>query len=127
LSISEWQTLVAGEPVPTIRPRPVTQQTTNIHPGHTFDRVHSLMQIVPFDENRHPLLEIVSYGPCRMTVESGPTVNPIIAPNDHCRVNAIGPAANILLRVRQVVDVQEFASAPAMQGHSLHISGPVTF
>ncbi len=110
-----------------------TQDTTNAHPGQTFDIDYSVMQLVPLDSDQHTLLQVgvVGYGQYQMTDLTGPGVNPIIASNSHYRVNALGPGVNVLLPARKVVVgaryFLEFENASTVQGRSLQISATVSF
>jgi len=110
-----------------------TQQTTEVHPGQTFDLDYSVTQVLPLDKDQHTLLQVglVGYGQYQTTDRTTPTVNPLIAPSSRYRVHALGPAANVLLPARKVTlgfkYFHEFSNAATVEGHSLQISATVTF
>ena len=110
------------------------QKTTNLHPGQTFDVDYSVTQSVPLmDQDKHTVLQVglVGYGQYQTTVNTGPGVDPVIAANTKYRVNALGPAANLILLDRKFAVgfkyFKEFANSSTVEGHSLQISGAITF
>jgi hypothetical protein len=110
-----------------------TQNTTNVHPGQTFDIDYSLTQTLPLDKNQHTLLQggIVGYGQYQTTDRTGPSVDPTIAAATHYRVNALGGGANVIVPARKVTVgityFKEFLNASTVEGHSLQIVASVTF
>jgi hypothetical protein len=109
------------------------QHTTDIHPGQTMNLDYSLTQVVPLKKNMSTLLQLgfIGYGQWQTTDRSGPGVNPVIAANTHYRVNAMGAAANIILPARKTSLgfkwFKEFSNSSTVQGHSIQISGAITF
>ena len=110
------------------------QKTTNLHPGQTFNVDYSVTQSVPLmDQDKHTVLQVglVGYGQYQTTVNTGPGVDPVIAANTKYRVNALGPAANLILLDRKFAVgfkyFKEFANSSTVEGHSLQISGAITF
>ena len=110
-----------------------TQHQTQIHPGQTFDIDYSLTQAIPLDKDMHNIVQVglVGYGQYQTTDRSGPGVDPAIASNTHYKVNALGPAANVLLLARKVSlgvkYFKEFSNSSTVQGHLFEISGAITF
>lgn len=110
-----------------------TQRDTDIHPGQTINIDYSLTQVIPLQKNMHTLLQVglVGYGQYQTTDHSGPGINPVVAANTHYRVNALGAAANIILPVRKASLgfkwLKEFSNKSTVQGHTVQISGAITF
>ena len=110
------------------------QATTNTHPGQNFDIDYSVMQSLPLlDETKHGLLQVglVGYGQYQTTNRNGPGVDPVVAANNRFRVNALGPAANVILLDRKFAVgfkyFKEFQTRSTVEGHSVQISGSITF
>ena len=109
------------------------QEDTDIHSGQTFNLDYSLTQIFPLKQDMSGLLQVgvLGYGQWQTTDHTGPSVNPIIAANTHYRVNALGAAANIILPARKVSLgfkwLHEFSNKSTVQGHTVQISGAITF
>jgi hypothetical protein len=110
------------------------QATTNIHPGQTFDIDYSVMQSLPLlNETKHGVLQVglVGYGQYQTTNRNGPGVDPVVAANNRYKVNALGPAANVILLDRKFAVgfkyFKEFQTRSTVEGHSVQISGSITF
>jgi hypothetical protein len=77
------------------------------------------------------LAALVGYGQYQTTINTGPGVDAVIAANTKYRVNALGPAANLILLDRKFAVgfkyFKEFANSSTVEGHSLQISGSITF
>jgi hypothetical protein len=108
------------------------QKGTDIRLGQNIDLDYSITQAVPF-QNGGILLQIgaVGYGQYQTTDDRGPGIDPAVARNSHYRVNALGPAVNIILPERKtslgVRFFKEFANVSTFQGQSLQIYAQITF
>jgi hypothetical protein len=108
------------------------QKVTDIRLGQNIDLDYSITQAVPF-QNGGILLQIgmVGYGQYQTTDDRGPGIDPVVARTTHYRVNALGPAANIILPERKtslgVRFFKEFANVSTFQGQSLQIYAQITF
>ena len=107
-----------------------TQQSTNIHPGQTFDLDYSLTHTVAVRNDSSLQLGPAGYAQWQITDKTGPTITPAQA-KAHYRVNAFGFASNVILPARKVsVGVKyfkEFSNKSTFQGYSLQISGAINF
>jgi hypothetical protein len=108
------------------------QKGTDIKPGQTFNIDYSIMRTFPF-QNMQTLLQIgaVGYGQYQTTAARGPGVDPVTAENTQYRVNALGPAANVIFPMRKtslgVRFYKEFANSSTIQGRSLQFYTVITF
>jgi len=107
-----------------------TQQGTGIHPGQNLDLDYSLTQAFALPKGVHLQIGPVCYGQWQTTDKTRPAINPAQAAA-HYRVNALGFATNVQVPDRKVsVGVKyfkEFSNRSTFQGHSLQISGAITF
>ena len=107
-----------------------TQQDTRIHPGQTLDLDYSITQAFSLPKGVHLQIGLVGYGQWQTTDKTGPAITPAQAAA-HYRVNALGFASNVQVPERKVsVGVKyfkEFSNRSTFQGHSLQISGAITF
>jgi hypothetical protein len=106
-----------------------TQTTTNIHPGQTLDLDYSLMQAIPLRSGMHLQVGLVGYGQWQTTDKSGPTIT-LAQAKAHYKVNALGVASNLNLPMKVNIGFkyfQEFSNRSTFQGHSVQISGAVSF
>ena len=105
-----------------------TQKSTQIQPGQTLNLDYSLMQSFPI---RIVTLQlgIVGYNQWQTTDKTGPTITSEQS-NAHYKVNALGFASNLNLPARISVGFkyfQEFSNRSTFQGHSIQVSGAVSF
>ena len=105
-----------------------TQKSTQIHPGQTLNLDYSLMHSFPI---RSVTLQLgmVGYNQWQTTDKTGPTITPEQS-KAHYRVNALGFASNLNLPARISVGFkyfQEFSNRSTFQGHSIQVSGAVSF
>jgi len=77
------------------------------------------------------LAALVGYGQYQTTINTGPGVDAVIAANTKYRVNALGPAANLILLDRKFAVgfkyFKEFANQSTFQGYSLQFAAAVKF
>jgi hypothetical protein len=104
------------------------QETTKIHPGQTLDLDYSLTQTVPL---RGVGLQIglVGYHQWQTTDKTGPGITPEQA-NAHYKVNALGFASNVNLPAKVNIGFKyfhEFSNRSTFQGHSIQLSGSISF
>ncbi len=110
-----------------------TQKGTDIHPGQTLDLDYSLTQVIPLQKDMKTLLQVglIGYGQWQTTSRSGPNIDPAIASQTKYRVNSLGAVGNVILPGRKVIVgfkwFGEFGNSTTVQGHSLQISGAITF
>jgi hypothetical protein len=105
-----------------------TQKSTQIHPGQTLNLDYSLMHSFPI---RSVTLQLgmVGYNQWQTTDKTGPTITPEQS-KAHYKVNALGFASNLNLPARISVGFkyfQEFSNRSTFQGHSIQVSGAVSF
>ena len=105
------------------------QETTGTHPGQTFDLDYSVTKSFPIRSIR---LQIggVGYEQRQTTATKGPTITPEESAERYA-VNALG-FTSILVVPRRRLNVgvrffEEFANRATFQGHSLQVSGTITF
>lgn len=106
-----------------------SQEGTKIHPGQTFDLDYSLMQTIPLGGNKGLQVGLVGYNQWQTTDKTGPTITPVQA-RAHYKVNAIGFGSNVILPLKVNIGFkyfQEFANRSTFQGHSVQISGSISF
>jgi len=107
-----------------------TQQGTMIHSGQTVNLDYSLTQTFALQRNLRFQLGLVGYGQWQTTDKHGPNITAEQAAA-HYKVNALGLAANAMLPERKVsVGIKyfhEFECRSTFQGHTLQISGAITF
>jgi hypothetical protein len=107
-----------------------TQQTTNIHPGDTFDLDYSLTQVFQLQKGLHLQLGLVGYEQLQTTDKTGPDITPQQAASRY-KVNAVGFASNVILPARKATlglkYFKEFSNQSTFQGYSLQISAAIKF
>jgi hypothetical protein len=107
-----------------------TQAGTHIHPGQTMSLDYSLAHTISVRNDVRLQVGLVGYGQWQITDKSGPTITPAQA-GAHYRVNALGFTSNLDLPERKVKlgfkYFKEFANRSTFQGHSLQVSGSVSF
>jgi hypothetical protein len=110
-----------------------TQKGTDIHPGQTLDLDYSLTQVIPLQKDMKTLLQVglIGYGQWQTTSRSGPNIDPADASLRKYRVNSLGAVGNVILPSRKVILgfkwFGELGNSSTVQGHSLQISGAITF
>jgi hypothetical protein len=110
-----------------------TQKGTDIHPGQTLDLDYSLTQLIPLQKDMKTLLQVglIGYGQWQTTSRSGPNIDPVDASQRKYRVNSLGVGANVILPARKAAVgfkwFGELGNSSTVQGHSLQISGNITF
>jgi len=105
-----------------------TQKTTHVHPGQTLNLDYSLTRSFPI---RQVTLQLgmAGYNQWQTTDKTGPGVTPEQA-NAHYKVNALGLASNLNLPTKISIGFkyfQEFSNRSTFQGHSIQISGGISF
>lgn len=107
-----------------------TQESTQIHPGETFDLDYSLTQVFPLQSDLSLQLGLAGYGQYQTTDKTGPTITPAQA-TAHYKVNALGFASNVVLPARKVSlglkFFKEFSNRSTFQGYSVQISTAISF
>jgi hypothetical protein len=107
-----------------------TQQSTQIHPGETFDLDYSLTHTFPLQKDLSLQLGLVGYGQYQTTDKTGPNIPPAQAAA-HYKVNSLGFASNVILPTRKVNAgfkfFKEFADKSTFQGYSVQISIAISF
>ena len=107
-----------------------TQQDTRIHPGQNLDLDYSITQAFALPKGVHLQIGLAGYGQWQTTDKTGPGITPAQAAA-HYRVNALGFATNVQAPERKmsvgVKYFKEFSNRSTFQGHSLQISGAITF
>ncbi len=105
-----------------------TQKSTEIHPGQTLNLDYSLTQSFPIHSVTLQL-GVVGYNQWQTTDKTGPTITPAQS-KAHYRVNAIGFGSNLNLPRRISIGFkyfQEFSNRSTFQGHSIQLSGAISF
>jgi hypothetical protein len=105
-----------------------TQKVTHVHPGQTLNLDYSLTHSFPL---RQVTLQLgmAGYNQWQTTDKTGPSVTPEQG-NAHYKVNALGFASNLNLPARINIGFkyfQEFSNRSTFQGHSIQISGGISF
>ena len=105
-----------------------TQKGTQVHPGQTMNLDYSLTQSFPI---RRAMLQIglAGYSQWQTTDKTGPSVTPEQA-KAHYKVNALGFGSNLNLPAKINIGFkyfQEFSNRSTFQGHSIQISGGISF
>jgi hypothetical protein len=105
-----------------------TQKSTQIHPGQTLNLDYSLLHSFPI---RGVTLQLgmVGYNQWQTTDKTGPTITPEQS-KAHYKVNALGFASNLNLRARVSVGFkyfEEFSNRSTFQGHSIQVSGTISY
>ena len=106
-----------------------TQEGTHIHPGQTLNLDYSFTQVVSLRGAVHLQIGLVGYNQWQITDKTGPTITPEQA-GAHYKVNALGFASNVNLPSRVSVGFKyfrEFSNASTFQGHSVQLSGSISF
>lgn len=106
-----------------------TQKGTNIHPGQTLDLDYSLMHTIPLRSVMHVQVGLVGYNQWQTTDKSGPTITAEQA-KAHYKVNALGFGSSVNLPRKVNIGFkyfQEFSNRSTFQGHSVQISGSISF
>jgi hypothetical protein len=106
-----------------------TQEDTDIHPGQTLNLDYSLTRVFSVVRDLRLQVGLAGYNEWQITDKTGPTITTEQA-NAHYRVIALGVASN--LNIMSKVNIgfkyfQEFANQSTFQGHSIQISGAVSF
>ena len=105
------------------------QEGTDIHPGQTLSLDYSLTQRIALRKDLQLQVGLAGYGQWQTTGRSGPNVTPDEMAARY-RVNALGPAANVLLPGRKVSlgvrYLKEFSNRSTFQGYSIQISGSLS-
>lgn len=107
------------------------KEGTGVTPGQTFNLDYSLTRIFVLGKSKTTMLQLglVGYGQWQTTDNSG-AVNAVQARLNY-GVNGLGGAANLILPLRKaslgVKYFAEFGNKDTVQGHSLQISGAITF
>lgn len=105
-----------------------TQKGTQVHPGQTLNLDYSLTHSFPL---RQVTLQLgmAGYNQWQTTDKTGPSVTQEQA-NAHYKVNALGFASNLNLPAKINIGFkyfQEFSNRSTFQGHSIQISGGISF
>ena len=105
-----------------------TQKSTQVHPGQTLNLDYSLTHSFPI---RQVTLQLgmVGYNQWQTTDKTGPGVTPEQA-KAHYKVNALGFGSNLNLPAKINIGFkyfQEFSNRSTFQGHSIQISGGISF
>jgi len=105
-----------------------TQKSTQVHPGQTLNFDYSLTHSFPI---RQVTLQVgvAGYNQWQTTDKTGPSITPQQA-NAHYKVNALGFASNLNLPAKINIGFkyfQEFSNRSTFQGHSIQISGGISF
>ena len=106
-----------------------TQEDTEIHPGQTLNLDYSLMQAFSVGQSLGFQVGLVGYHQWQITDKTGPSITAEQA-NAHYKVNALGVGSNINLRSKVNLGFkyfQEFANRSTFQGHSIQVSGSISF
>jgi hypothetical protein len=106
-----------------------TQKGTQTKPGDTLDLDYSLTHSITLRNELSLQVGLVGYNQWQTTDKTGPAITPQQAAA-HYRVNALGFAANVNLPARVNVGVKyfkEFMNRSTFQGHSLQLSGAISF
>ena len=106
-----------------------TQAGTKIHPGQTLNLDYSVIHAFSVSDAWRLQVGIVGYHQWQLTDKTGPAITPEQA-NAHYKVNALGVASNVNLASRVNIGFkyfQEFANRSTFQGHSIQISGSISF
>lgn len=107
-----------------------TQEGSGVHPGETFDWDYSLMGVFL----RRPIVELqagfTGYGARQTTAKTGPSITAEESAERY-HVNAVG-AAFLAVFPRYNANVgfrfyEEFANRSTFEGHSIQISGAISF
>lgn len=104
------------------------QKETRIHPGQTLNLDYSLTHSFPV-RGSNLQIGLAGYHQWQTTDKSGPGITPEQA-NAHYRVNALGFASNLNLPAKVNVGFKyfkEFSNRSTFQGHSIQISGGISF
>jgi len=105
------------------------QETTKIHPGQTLDLDYSLLQAIPLRREASLQIGLVGYHQWQTTDKTGPSITPEQA-NAHYKVNALGFATNVNLPAKVNIGFKyfhEFSNRSTFQGHSVQLSGSISF
>jgi len=106
-----------------------SQAGTGIHPGQTLNLDYSVTHAFPIGPELRLQLGLVGYHQWQTTDKTGPTIT-VEQANAHYKVNALGFGANVNLPGKVNVGFkyfQEFANRSTFQGHSIQISGSISF
>ena len=106
-----------------------TQKGTQIHPGQTLNLDYSVTHAITFGNDLRLQLGLVGYHQWQTTDKTGPTITPAQS-NAHYKVNALGVGLNVNLMSKVNVGFkyfQEFANRSTFQGHSIQVSGAISF
>ncbi|WP_228370746.1 SphA family protein [Candidatus Korobacter versatilis] len=107
-----------------------TQEGTSVHPGQTLNLDYSLAHTFRLQEKLRLQLAVAGYGQWQTTDKNGPAITSQQAALRY-KVNALGPAANVILPDRKVSVglkyFREFSCESTYQGYTLQISGAITF
>jgi hypothetical protein len=105
------------------------QEGTAIRPGQTANLDYSLARTFGVREAQLQV-GLVGYGQWQTTARTGPSITPDEQAARY-RVNAVGAALTLTLPARKLSVgtkyFREFATRSTFEGHTLHISGAVTF
>ena len=105
-----------------------TQKSTHVHPGQTLNLDYSLTHSFPLRQATWQL-GLAGYNQWQTTDKTGPSVTPEQG-NAHYKVNALGFASNLNLPAKINIGFkyfQEFSNRSTFQGHSIQISGGISF
>jgi len=107
-----------------------TQESTNIHPGDTFDLDYSLTGALPVHKNFQLQVGVVGYTQRQTTAKTGPTIS-VTASNERYAVNSLGFTLNSAFPSRKASlgfkYFKEFLNRSTFQGYSLQLSGSISF
>jgi len=107
-----------------------TQETTQIHPGDTFDLDYSLTRTFSIGSNVGLQAGLVGYSSYQTTDKTGPTITPA-QEKAHYRVSSLGFTSSVILPSKKLnlgfKYFSELSGRSTFQGHSVQISGSIRF